>query len=607
MTRVELGTHGSRVLIAVAVAGGLGIVLAFTGLSPWLLWASAWAALVLALSTAMPVVLAVAGAFVFPMALWVVLARVLQPVPVGLDLKAHVVLVVLFALALGLAWRRRALLPSIDGRMRRALFALAPVSTIVLALVIYTQAFPVRGVAWAMHNDSVWNTVATRLMVMDEGVDVAAHPNVAPGVSAMMSAATSAGRSGLPADAVLLHDLQLQSQFWLLAMLATAVLVGLAVAARIRRMRPLPAVVAVVAATLLPFSWFVAGNAMQFGFINSTLALVLLLAAWIAWERLAVSPWGALAVLSASIVMMLATWAPLAVIPLGLTVVALFRLGRAWWSDLRARGWLALILVALPVPAYGLAITLGDLAREGDALGSNGGIFPVSPTSIVVAFAALLFAATVRGVLQSAWSDVIGAVVVIAASTLALAYLLVQRLDADFLWGYYPAKFGWVVMAFAIIVFTVVLASTIDAAPRRQPLLASVAAVLVIAFMTLVPPNRATFLPLASVAGLGPLAVDETTVNTLLELFDDDQHRLVASLHGNSSDRFVNNWLIQLGTRDGAEPVRAFAYDLDPTSPSRLCEAATAWNGDVEVFTADPDLVEALDSCSAVSDVIVVD
>ncbi len=589
--------------LGIALAGGW--TLAVSGITPWLLWVVALLALAAAFSTALPPPLAAAAGLALPVSIWVVLARVLEPLPFGIDVKSIAVLTAIAVPALVIAWLRHDRLPQMSRQGRLTLIALLPATLAIGGLVATIQFVGGRTVSWAMHNDAVWNTIATRLMVEDGGIDTASHSNPSPATSALMAAATSVGRLSVPSEQLLQHDLVRQSQFWLLAMLTTSLLAALIVVPRLKPLGNVGSTVAIALVSFLPLSWFVAGNAMEFGFINGTIALALLLACWLAWERLRDSSWGALLVLSASIVALLAAWAPLAIIPVALVVASLVDLGSRWWAELGVGGWIRLALVAAPVPAYAITITLPDLARESDALGGDGGIFPMRPEYLALAFVGAVLASVALGVRDRNWRDAAGAVAIVLSSTLAIGYLVFQRLDADFVWGYYLAKFSWLVMIMLLIVLAGTLATLISKVERLRLLLAAGAAALIIVVMALVPPTPKTAVPLAAVVGQGQLAASESTMQLLFSLSDVSQKKLVSAYLGPSDDGFINNWLIQIQTTDGADPIRAFAYALDGVDAIRVCEAAQVWGGDVWLYTRSPEVAAQLRACAAVSRVVV--
>jgi hypothetical protein len=60
------------------------------------------------------------------------------------------------------------------------------------------------------------------------------------------------------------------------------------------------------------------------------------------------------------------------------------------------------------------------------------------------------------------------------------------------------------------------------------------------------------------------------------------------------TDRFMNGWLLQLQSDSALEPIRHFSYLLDPDDDAQVCAAIVAWEGPVNVQTADPQLEQRL-------------
>src|SRR5690606_16138257 len=152
-----------------------------------------------------------------------------------------------------------------------------------------------------------------RMMIGDGGLDADAHPNSSPLTAGLIALAAAPGRES--ASLMLEHDVTRMAQLWFLAALAGTVLAGL-VGLRATQMASAGIRIgAAVVSALVASSWFVWGFALQFGFVNATIALVVMLAAWLAWLEARVAPILGSAVLSLAAVAMLATWAPLAAVP----------------------------------------------------------------------------------------------------------------------------------------------------------------------------------------------------------------------------------------------------------------------------------------------------
>lgn len=588
-----------------AVLTVLGAVLAGVGITPWMLWVASLATLTVGLGALLPWALAIAAGLVAPIALAAVAARVLQPVTDDLSLTSVIVLVAMAGSGVALGWvrRRDAELP----RVRSEVWGVAPVLLALVTVFVVVSAAGGAASSWAMHNDAVWNTAVARMVIADGGIDQVSNPNPSPATSVLLAAADAVGRANIAASDLLAHDVLRQSQLWLMMAGATVILTAVIVLPRLRNVSLVARLAAAVVITAFPVSWAVLGFSVQFGFYNATLSLVVLLASWIAWERSSPSPLGALAVLSVSIVAMLATWAPLALIPIALVLVILATRGRAWWRGLGRRGAIVLALIALPSPLYAVLVTAPDLMREGAALAVDGAMFPYRPEYLLVAFAVAVLAGCALAAAGFGWHHTLGVVTIIIASGVALGYLVVQRLTSANLWGYYPAKFGW-------LVFVVIVIVTAAAVPRVVPRVAArgvragialSSAVVLLAIVALLPTPRLGVPFVQMVQQPSGLNMSTVSVGSLFALSAPDDRALVAGYLSPAEDLFINGWLIQTRAEKNSDPARAFAYTLDGTDPAAVCSAATAEGGSITVHTRTSELESQLADCEAVVDVIV--
>lgn len=572
-----------------------GALLEGLGWVPWALVAVVGVLLVLtaAQRTSMPFAFAVAT--VFLLVGYTVMVRLYPSVPLPLDVKNRIVLLSVGFCVLFVLWRQRMpiRLPRRETMVTAGL-ALLPVLLPGAALFgVIDLSGGVRA-SWAMHNDAIWNTVTARFIWADGGLNPAHHPNASPLTAALLAAAMAAGRSGVEPVGLLSHDVTRGAELWLVMTVISGVLAGLIALRSLRGVRNRYQAVAVAFASLIPLTWFVAGNAFQFGFYNGTVALLLLLSAWLAWLEVRASPLLATATLALATVALLATWAPLAAVTASLTGVAILSGLRTWWR--MRSGWQLVQGGAsvLAIPLYGLAVTVPDLKREGAALGADGGIFAISPTDLIVTAGVATGFFTLAAIALHRKHELVGAITVIGGGVTGLGYLLLQRAGHGNLWGYYPAKMAWLVMILLVVITAISIFSwlvLVSARTWSSLGIAGVAALVTLALMVQVPPNSATIAPALSIASPRGLSQPDDVTRLLFSLSNPAEKNLVIRYNKNSGhDLFVNGWLLQLQALSGEDPIRAYSYVLDGSDLGRVCAAVELWGGDVIVHTKSSSL-----------------
>lgn len=557
---------------------------------------------------------------------------------------------------------------------RRA--AIVGIALTLLALILTVWFIPWRtargaGPVWAMHNDAVVQMIKTHVQISADGFDTSSALNPSPLPSALIAVAAAVGRIRLTnPNQALENDVLRLAELWGLLILATSALAAWIAwrmatrqARHITNLQPIPDVsplelavlpddvpapgpawsrrwlpiLGTIIAALLPFTWYFAGFAFAYGFLNSTLSLVLLLLAWAIWLELPDSPPVLVAaLLSLVTVAMLATWAPVALITAGLTLLALWKGlranlaiagragagGQAWADDALfpnrpAWNWVAWVVAALPVPLYGLFVTIPDFNQQGEALAVAEGIavIPLYHVLLVGIFAAVAIAlyAWASRDSQPIW----GMLIVIVTSGILVGFLVHLNTRVGFPgWGYYPVKAAWAVTSLLIIIGIAALFGAL--LHWRLPALGQGAGMALVTVLSVLIMRQYLWEPLRVVNFFAPVEVLRNSgfaagpwrANILFDAYRHDQltilqleepRWMVADqiVPGDGrADRFANFWLLQIhpgaGLPGGPEEVaRGFAYTLDPRSPEGICAAVETWGQPTTVLTADPNL-EAL-------------
>lgn len=484
--------------------------------------------------------------------------------------------------------------------------------------------------AWLMNNDSAFNIFTARHILIDGGVDPAKHPSPAPGMSEVVALFAAPGRSSVDPAALLEHDVVRTLHALVLATCALSFFAALATVLAVRRGHLVPRIVMAVGVSSLPWTWYLFGYATHYGFWNAILASSVLAAAWLAFAERRRHPTAASAAQALAGTALLALWAPLLLVPalFALAIVVLHlgeHLALRRWSLV---AWLAPVLLLC---WYALFVTRPLLGGDTSALAADGAMLAISRTGIVL----ILLASTSIGLMAYACrgnaGELLGSFLVLVAGLVGLAYLVAQRADAPTgPWGYYPAKFGWVLAFLSILVaarsaVALVLprdgtapAESVASDGRRwsrarmtvlgRGAAAALAPVLVASvLLATVPPadprpitsdhpvpvatpdwRLASVFPLVSLSQRDGSSELDPALETLLALSSPREKHLLSRYYDDSSlDAFVNFWLLSQPVVQDDNDVRWYAYFLEPDNPESLCNLAITWGPGLEIMTRD--------------------
>jgi len=538
-----------------------------------------------------------------------------------------------------------------------------------LALVASVVFIPLRnamgvGPVWAMHNDAVIQMIKARVQLNADGFDTSTALNSSPLTSALVAVAAAVGRLSIgDPNRFLENDVLRLAELWVLLVLATSALAAWIVWRMARpdreirrdlRIRSIgsvlipdadpvltvvepdlssnkfslaPTILAAFIGATLPLTWYFAGFAFAFGFLNSTLSFVILLLAWAIYLELPDGPPVLVAgMLSLATVAMLATWAPLALIPAALAILSLLR---ALWEIIavdsdadvgkqsyrRYWSWLAWIFAALPVPLYGLFVTWPDFQQQGEELAVEGGflgqpIYHIMLVSGLALIGLIVYAIRTRSYAHTL-SGGLGVLVAGAAVLFVLTYLN-RRVGLPG-WGYYPFKAAWAVTSLLLVIG---LGSLIGALLHTGfRCLVKTGGIALITSITLGLMSQYTWQQLSIRNVFAPVEVLHSTgsaygpwrANILFDAYRADSLTLLAVedarwmvpdqiVPGDGrADVFANFWLLQIipgaGMPHGEEEqMRTYAYTLDPRFPEQICAVLTRWGQPTNIQTVDPSL-----------------
>lgn len=478
--------------------------------------------------------------------------------------------------------------------------------------------------AWMMGNDSPFNLFTSRQILLDGGVDPVKHPSPAPGTSEIIALFTGPGRGAVAPVDLLQHDLVRTLQALVLATCALSFIGAVAVALGARGGSRVARIAVTVVVASLPWTWIMFGNATRFGFWNALLSTAVLATAWLAFAEADRHPTAASAAQALAGTALLPLWAPLVLAP---ALFGLLIVGAHWRAHLALRRWAVVGWLTPPaVLAWYYLVVLRPLfTSQGGALAADGAMFPIGKTTIqavLVAGAALGFLAYAsRG---RAW-ELAGTTAVLVTGWIGLTYLVAQRADATTgPWGYYPAKFGWLIAYLGIMAgarAAAAVAMPVAVAGLRWQKAARVGAgalaplLVLSAFLMHFPPNdpvplsaehpalvetpdwrAGSVFPLVSIAQDDGASSLDPAVETLLPLSSPREKHLITRYADDATmDSFANFWLFQQPLVQDNNDVRYFAYFLKADNPESLCSLMRTWGPGVQVTTRDRSWGRTLD------------
>ena len=492
---------------------------------------------------------------------------------------------------------------------RQSLLALARYSlffvTPIIASVVMTFSLLIgrSGVAWAMGNDSPANVSSARILFADGGVNSRLHFNGSPEPHSLLTVVAGPGRWTVSSWDLLAYDISAYAQLWFLLIVATAALSALVAKQAMPQRSPLWfGIVSANAIALVPLTWFVAGYSILFGFFNATLSVVILLCSWLVARGQSVSPGIRLSALGMASLALLATWGPLAIIPVALGIHALWQFicsARSAQTHARRRFWIPGAVFAVSA-TYIALVTVPDLLSSASALGNDGGIKTLSPRIVGLSAAVLIVTAAIYSMVERSPRLFIDSFLVTLLGAGALAFLVFQRRAQPDLWGYYPVKFAWIMMTiFGIVSLSIILA--LVARVRYRGLIfggiASVMALGIGVAIASIPDIRARVfdaLPLLAVAGIPSPHPADPAARFMMRNKEDGVNTIAVNALTPTEDGFINLWLFQMEPLKNNLDVRIFAYGLDANNTSQVCTAISKLTPPVRILTSEAGLRERL-------------
>ena len=521
--------------------------------------------------------------------------------------------------ALTVIWTRRGSLrlPGREQIVFAATCLVVPVVALSATLLIELRHHGSK-VAWVMSNDSTFNVMMARYIVADGGHDASKHMNVAPLTSEFAAAFLAPGRAALAPAQLMEHDVRRVIEMLLLMLAVMSVVGSVIVAQTVPARYPAIRAFLAVGAGLLPWTWFLGGYAIGYGFWNAVVAGVALVATWLGWLEARRAPVFGSAIQACAAAVFVTVWVPLVLIPAAFGLVLTLRFWKQHLGMRRGRllSWL-LPVAAFFYFAYVLtkptvaAPTTPGAGSPMSALAFDGAFFAF-PHSTPGVIGLLTFGVVLLGssIARDRW-PLLGVVIVAALGVLGLHYLMSQRATAPTgPWGYYPQKFAWLLCLLAPYMVGRAIAGVLRGAVQLSTsarLGVGLAALLVAtAVVVQVPPadNR----PPSSEGNPGPRPAPDYRATSMFFLWSVAQRHAASDFdpaarrmfrwsspedkiivsgwyHDGSLDGFMNFWLLQQTLGTGHPEVRAFAYNLDSGDAASLCAVVDTWGGGVTIKT----------------------
>jgi len=478
--------------------------------------------------------------------------------------------------------------------------------------------------SWVMNGDGFNNIFYGDVIVSAHGLAVGQSENPVPLPAALLALAMSPGRASIADRNVLAHDLESFSVVWTLILAATCILCG-AVVASVIPQRSLRAVaVASGLGSLLPLTWYVAGLPAQWGYFNANVVLPILLCAWLAFLASRRFPVAGLVVLSGLTTLVLATWAPLVLVPGALGIVILVR----DWKRIRSlTGTAAVVLVlgAAQVMAWVAVVTVPTFLAQGLALEIPGHGFPSAwPAVPVLGVVIVVLAFVLR---RTTSLPVLTGVIAVAGSAVAAtgALIYLDHGQGDPWTAYYPTKLAWILAAFFLVLALSLAVSVVSVRATGRVAIAGISAVtgMVLLACAAIPfdgwSQTVVRQPMIRILSGSIWHTGDRAVEKILRL-SDPRAPGVLWQSGDPDEAMIDFWVLVTrgGDLRGDPELRAISFvayreyratgTFDDSDIAPLCRIVTLMKPTPTVHTANPDLEARLrDACPAVVPRVVVD
>ncbi|CAN5207071.1 hypothetical protein BH09ACT1_BH09ACT1_02320 [soil metagenome] len=471
--------------------------------------------------------------------------------------------------------------------------AIGPVVWIV-SILLSTVVPGAARYLWVMSNDSANNMLFARQIVYSGGIAVGFNQNPVPLPTGLMALVMSSGRHRVDAADLLRHDVGALVQVWTIVIALFCFLAGVLVARLVRAStdrRPV-VIVAAAAGSLIPLSWFFTSYPVDYGFLSTHVAIVIILASVIAALSSSAHPHIALALQCFAATCLLAVWSPLVAIPALLAaaiIVANWRRFLVW----RSLGTAFVALGIIQLAVYGLLVTVPSFLTLRAFLQAAGGVYAFPHWMLpALALAAVVLSAV------AFWRTRRVMVVVIVGlaigSLLGLAGLLLITRRAPDPWTYYPTKYAWVASTtLALVVLALLVSVLARTFAHRWGRVAALGLIVVITAGTVIaaPPSDKLHTwrqPIAWILGGSVNGDGDEVADRILDAANLEKPAIYWQ-SGNPHQLFINFWLLEIAANSmtDSNALRVASYGgYHEKRIGDLCSLMTTLGGHVRVHTA---------------------
>jgi len=458
--------------------------------------------------------------------------------------------------------------------------------------------------SWLMQGDSANNVLFAREIIDGGGVAIGANTNPVPLPSALMAVVMEAGRGSVSPSMLTLHDLSAFAQVWIIVIALVCFFTGAVVGKLSTVAGGSPRLAGILAAggSLIPLSWFVTGYPFDYGFFNTSVALLVMMAAILSYFGTGAKAGFSLAVQLFAATLLLAIWSPLVLLPLGLALALVLTRGRAILHD----GVLTMVIDAVAVlqlALYGLLIALPGLLAQSQFLSAAGGAFAFRRW-VLFALAAACLVLVFVVFRRFRHPVVVGTAAIVAACLVSLGALLFVTRNAENPWSYYPLKCAWL----GSVVLAVVLVGLAGAFIARyfsriwlRTIAVALVALVTVGFLHWSPSASPGFVwkePLPKILSGQYLGTGDQITDRIATLADPEQANVLWK-SGNAYEGTINFWVLQLWANSMSSnlELKRMAYGLyDAKKTESLCTIVTLMGGTVNVYTEDSTLRNKLEA-----------
>lgn len=442
---------------------------------------------------------------------------------------------------------------------------------------------------WVMSGDMVWNTVQSLLIFEDGGLASQKHTNPAPLTNEIFALFYSE-------NAPLVSVFRAHAIVVIILICSISLISGLYASKRLSHLKGIVRFPLVFAVSWLPFTSLLLEPVARLGHANSMASLLLLWLCWVVYAEQSL-PWTSkVALLGLIATAILASWAPLVIVPVALGVLAIWDGLRFGISLRQVPGLIPATLSLLQFVVYGAVVTLPDFLRESEALGADGAAVPLHQWAalllwMVVTLLALVTFQRSKDSRQDR-AEATAALLLLTVTTTALGYLVFQRIEQGSpAWGYYPIKLVSLALLLLLGVSVVMIGRLIPReAPSSHQLVRAafglplyLFAILVFSNWTL---NANTLAPSIALMKADAPAEQALAIQQLESVAANDTSDSISLFFKwGALDDLADAYLLQMEADQATDSIRWFAYFFDRSKPSEWCKFAAETTGQIRVFT----------------------